>query len=233
MSECHVAGASVWHVLSRATPKWTRCAKLQMFGAALCPHAIGSASEIKDDVKPRGRLLLHTFSQLSEPWHVRSQHHTRCWTLLCVCELCMCGARVLVTCPVSCWHTRGWLAAGARCRRAGPLGGRVLLFAVAPHLGGACRLQTRLQAGSPHRVLEVRENTQFSWIKNELTDEFVYSQWNTKRERDNVKCEWPHQNKKWVKRSIKIVDKNFLINFFISVPVLVFYPVWFIGNPIG
>jgi len=53
-----------------------------------------------------------------------------------------------------------------RCHRAEPLDGQALLFAVGLRLGGACHLQTHLQAGSLHHVLEKK-----MMDKNKVEDE--------------------------------------------------------------
>lgn len=122
-------------------------------------------------------------------------------TLLCVlkrvsntlrtCHHTVRGACVPCTCPVFCWHIHGWLVAGVKCRRAERLGGRVLLFAVALHQGGACRLQTHLQVGSLHHALQEREMNQkkvrdewkreeYIWLpsSSHCEIELGYRQWN-------------------------------------------------------
>lgn len=93
----------------------------------------------------------------------------RVWNILSTCHHTFIGACVPCTCPVFCWRIHDWLAVGVKCRRAERLGGPVLLFAVALHLGGACRLQTHLQVGSLRHALQEREMNQVregqGWVK--------------------------------------------------------------------
>lgn len=102
---------------------------------------------LRHDRRLHFRVFLHICGSRCVPLSRTLQ-----WILNCGCHHVI--VRPVVTCPVSCWHIHGWLVVGARCRRAEPLGGLVPLFAVVPHLGVACRLQTRLRAGLRHHVLK-------------------------------------------------------------------------------
>lgn len=184
MSQCDLTGASVWHMVSqhwtilcvlispdnkkltRTNQKWTRYFKLSCFihctSKVFLKRKSWCQTRCQHFYTPKPTVTGHTTSQ-------------SVGTLLCPLKGCkyfqdclhvVVGVCVPFTCPVSCWHIRGWLVAGVRCRRAEPLGGRVLLFAVALHLEGACRLQTHPQAGSRRHVLQGREMNQ-KMVKDE------------------------------------------------------------------
>ena len=144
--QCDLTGASVWHLTNTESAFDPDNKEIRR---TLSPSCFRYAS------KPGRRPFFINLIWLAEERLVGQSCRLLAHSCL-RCDRMFVGVCAPFTCPVFCWRIRGWLVAGVRCRRAEPLGGRVLLFAVAQHLGGACHLRTHLRAGSLHHVLQER-----------------------------------------------------------------------------